>query len=75
MHHGSEDATALVGLDGFVVGAQENIDGELWLHVETAASSAACRGCGVRAVGHGRLHGHLFGAVIAAGCIDFGKAG
>ena len=54
VHHGSEDATALVGLDGFVVRAQENIDGELWLHVETTATTAACGACGVRAVGHGR---------------------
>ena len=56
VHHGSEDATALVGLDGFTVGAQEQIDGELWLHVETTAATAACWGCGTRAVGHGRCY-------------------
>jgi transposase len=56
VHHSSEDATALVGLDGFVVGAQEQIDGEWWLHVETTETTVACCGCGVRAVGHGRRY-------------------
>ena len=52
--NGSGDATALVGLPGFVVGAQELIDGEWWLYVETTADVAGCPGCGGRAVGHGR---------------------
>ena len=51
---GSRGATVLVGMDGFVVGAQEVVDGELWLFVETEADVAGCGGCGTRAVGHGR---------------------
>ncbi len=47
-------ATALVGLDGFVVTAQTVHDGEHWLLVETIADGAWCRSCGVRAVGNGR---------------------
>lgn len=52
--NGSQGATALVGMAGFVVGAQELIDGEWWLYVETTADLVGCRGCGTRAVGHGR---------------------
>jgi transposase len=37
-----------------VVGAQELIDGEWWLWVETDADRVGCPDCGVRAVGHGR---------------------
>jgi transposase len=51
---GSRDATALVGMPGFVVGAQQVVDGELWLRVETTADVVGCPGCGTRAVGHGR---------------------
>ena len=51
---GSRGATALVGMPGFVVGAQELVDGELWLYVETATDVMGCLGCGTRAVGHGR---------------------
>lgn len=39
---------------GFVVGAQQLVDGELWLYVETTADLVGCSGCGTRAVGHGR---------------------
>jgi transposase len=52
--HRSEDATALLGMPGFVVGVQELIDGEWWLWVETTADRAACAECGTWAVGHGR---------------------
>lgn len=52
--HGSQGATALVGMSGFVVGAQELIDGEWWLYVESTADVAGCSGCGTRAIGHGR---------------------
>jgi transposase len=52
--HRSEGATALLGLPGFVVGAQVEVDGERWLHVETTAEVVGCSGCGTRAVGHGR---------------------
>ena len=52
MGNGSDEglgATALVGLDGFVVTAQTHRDGEHWLLVETTAT-----GRGVRAAGCGR---------------------
>jgi transposase len=52
--HGSEGATALVGLSGFVVGVQLLEDGEWWLAIETTADRVGCPACGVRAVGHGR---------------------
>ena len=52
--HGSDDASALVGMPGFVVRAQVLRDGEWWLAVETATERAWCPSCGVRAVGHGR---------------------
>jgi transposase len=51
---GSRGATVLVGMPGFVVGAGEVVDGELWLGVETTADLVGCAGCGTRAVGHGR---------------------
>jgi transposase len=47
-------ATALVGLDGFVVTAQTVHDGEHWLLIETTKARAWCPRCGVRAVGNGR---------------------
>jgi len=52
--HRSEGATALLGMSGFEVGAQVEIDGELWLHIQTTEDRAWCPGCAVRAVGHGR---------------------
>ena len=52
--HRSEGATALLGMEEFVVGAQVEVDGEVWLSVETTPGSAACEGCGTRAIGHGR---------------------
>jgi transposase len=52
--HGSDGATALLGLDGFVVGAHELVDGEWWLLIETTADLVGCPACGVRAIGHGR---------------------
>jgi transposase len=52
--HGSEDATALVGMPGLVVRGQVQRDGEWWLAVETPAGVRWCHGCGSRAVGHGR---------------------
>jgi transposase len=51
---GSRGATVLVGMPGFVVGAEEIFDGELWLYVETTADVTGCPRCGTRAVGHGR---------------------
>ena len=52
--HRSEGATALLGMEEFVVGAQVEADGEVWLMVETVADVVGCDGCGTRAVGHGR---------------------
>ena len=43
MVHGSQGATALVGMPGFVVGAHGLIDGEWWLYVETTADKAPGR--------------------------------
>ena len=52
--HRSEGATALLGMEEFVVGAQVEVDGEVWLMVETVADVVGCDTCGTRAVGHGR---------------------
>ena len=52
---GSRGATALVGMSGFVVGAEHVVDDELWLFVETNADVVGCPGCGTRATGHGRV--------------------
>ena len=55
MMHRSQGASALLGMPGFVVGAQLEVDGEWWLHVETVDDVVGCAACGTRAVGHGRL--------------------
>ena len=52
--HGSDGATALFDMGGFVVVAHVLEDGEWWLLVETTADRVGCAACGVRAVGHGR---------------------
>ncbi len=52
--HGSDGATALFDMDGFVVRAQMLEGGEWWLLVETIADRVGCPSCGVRAIGHGR---------------------
>jgi transposase len=54
MSDGSSGATALLGMDGFVVLAMIEQDGELFISVETTAYVVGCGSCGVRAVGHGR---------------------
>jgi transposase len=41
-------------MDGFVVLAMIEEDGELFISVETTANVVGCGTCGVRAVGHGR---------------------
>ena len=50
----SADASALLGMEGFVVLSQTEEDGECWVLVETTADVAGCPVCGVRATGHGR---------------------
>jgi transposase len=54
MVDGSGGATALPGMDGFVVLVQHEADGAIWMLVETTADLVGCSHCGVRAVGHGR---------------------
>jgi len=51
---GSRGATVLIGLSGLVVGAQQEIDGELWLLIETTADFMGSLSCGTQATGHGR---------------------
>ncbi len=41
-------------MPGFVVSAMMEVEGELWLHVETTTEVLGCEGCGTRAVGRGR---------------------
>lgn len=54
MVDGSGDATALLGMDGFVVLTMDRIEDEWWLLVETTVVVVGCPDCGVRAIGHGR---------------------
>jgi len=54
MMNRSQGATTLLGMPGFVVGAQVEVDAEWWLDVETTADVVGCPSCGTRAVGHGR---------------------
>ncbi|MEQ8717166.1 MAG: ISL3 family transposase, partial [Acidimicrobiales bacterium] len=46
--------SSLLGLDGFVVRAQDHDGVQWWIAVETTATVVGCEGCGTRAVGHGR---------------------
>ena len=50
----SESAVAVLGLEGFVLLAAAEVDGELHQLVETQANAVACTGCGTRAVSKGR---------------------
>jgi transposase len=54
MEHGSDGASALLGMSGLVVRAQLEVDGEVWLRVETTTTVVGCSTCGTRAMGHGR---------------------
>ena len=51
---GSTGDDARLGLDGFVVVAAAEVDGELHQLVETTAARVGCPACGVVAVAHGR---------------------
>ena len=55
----SGGASALLGMDGFVVLSATESEDELWLLVETTAQVVGCATCGVRAVGHGRSEVHV----------------
>ena len=50
----SGGATALLGMEGFVVLVMEEHEGEWWVLVETTAALVGCPDCGGRAIGHGR---------------------
>ncbi len=50
----SDSAVAVLGMEGFVLLAAAEIDGELHQLVETEAAIVACVGCGTRAVSRGR---------------------
>jgi len=52
--HRSEGASALLGMEEFVVAARKEIDREVWLAVETIPEVVSCDGCRTRAVGNGR---------------------
>jgi transposase len=50
----SESAVAVLGLEGFVLLAAVEVDGELHQLVETKAAKVGCSGCGTRALSKGR---------------------
>ena len=50
----SETDVAVLGLEGFVLLAAVEVDGELHQLVETGAAVVGCPGCGTRAVSKGR---------------------
>lgn len=55
----SSGASALLGMEGFVVLASTDAEDELWLLVETETDVVGCSACGVRAIGHGRSVVHV----------------
>jgi transposase len=50
----SDSAVAVLGMEGFVLLAAVEVDGELHQLVETEASVVGCSGCGTRALSKGR---------------------
>jgi transposase len=50
----SDSAVAVLGMDGFVLLAAVEVDGELHQLVETEAATVGCAGCGTRALSKGR---------------------
>ncbi|MCL4313604.1 MAG: hypothetical protein M1131_05645 [Actinobacteria bacterium] len=51
MNYHSEDATALLGMGGFLVLSQTEEDGEVWILLETSADEASCPSFEVKALG------------------------
>jgi hypothetical protein len=52
--HASDGATALLGMPWFVAGAQLELDGEIWLLVETTAETGGLPWVRGESGGHGR---------------------
>ena len=50
----SESAVAVLGLEGFVLLAAVEVEGELHQLIETEASTVGCSGCGTRTLSKGR---------------------
>ena len=50
MNYHSEDATALLGMGGFLVLSQLEEDGEVWILLETSADEASCPSFEVKAL-------------------------
>ncbi len=50
----SDSAVAVLGMEGFVLLAAVEVDGELHQLVETEATAVGCPGCGTRALAKGR---------------------
>ena len=50
----SESAVAVLGMEGFVLLAAVEVDGELHQLVETTATVVGCGSCGTRALSKGR---------------------
>ena len=76
MHGDGSAATAMLGLAGFVLLAVSEFDGELEQAIESTAVEEFCRGCGVRAVAHGRRPVRVrdLPAARSAGDADLGEA-
>ena len=77
MHDEVSAATAMLGLDGFVLLAVSEQDGELEQAVETTTTVDFCRSCGVQARLHDRRPTCGAGPAVGgpAGDVGVGQAG